>query len=122
MRAVDIDIVDGGDTGFIYSKIGPFVVLGFIQMPMEIQWIGTKIESACGSIGPRDHTVPKPFGEFLSRKAVKMSEKNEKISPTQRKKIEKTSMKNPERTANSDSFRAMIHDVRLFGRRAFRDK
>ncbi len=46
----------------------------------------------------------------------------EGLSDHQSQKINKTMLQDLDRVANSDSLRAMDHDVRMFGRAAFRSR
>jgi hypothetical protein len=53
LRSVDIDVVEGGHTAFVYSKLGRFMILGFISMKNTKHWDGgTRIYSN-GTIEPR---------------------------------------------------------------------
>jgi hypothetical protein len=73
LRAVDMDIISGEETALVYSKIGPFIILGFAEMPYPAQWIGTQVQLNRGTIEPRDYTLPSQFGEFLMQKAERMA-------------------------------------------------
>lgn len=119
LRTVDVDAVRGEKTSFVYSKIGKFIILGFIDVALPRQWVGTKVHVSEGVIGPGHYTLPKPFGGYLIDKALRFASLHEKISDNQRQKIEETARKNLDRVANSASFEAMSHDVRLFGCDAF---
>lgn len=122
LRSVDIDAVWGGKSAYVYSKLGRFIVLGFIEMPKPRQWLGTKVHVKHGVVGPSSYTLPVPFGEYLMDKARRAANVQGKLSEKQNKKIEESYLKDPDRAANSESFRAMSEDVRLFGRRAFRSE
>lgn len=120
MRAIDMDLVRGGNIGFVYSKIGRFIVLGFFKLDAPRQWKGTKVHGNEGLLGPREYTLPAQFAEYLFYKAKKLSEINAKMSPRQRSKIDDAFRKDIERAARSDALAAMSQDVRLFGNDAFR--
>ncbi len=122
LRSVDIDIVHNEKSAFIYSKLGRFIILGFIEKPSPSQWKGTKLHVNNGLIKPQEYTVPNPFGEYLQDKAKRMAKIQDHISEKQNKKIDETLYKDLNRVANSESFKAMSHDVRLFGDTAFRKK
>lgn len=72
LRAVDMDIVSGGETVLTYSKIGPFIIMGFVEVPYPEQWVGTQVQLLRGKIAPRNYTLPSQFGEFLQQKAERM--------------------------------------------------
>ena len=120
LRSVDIDAVWGGKSAFVYSKLGRFIILGFIEMPQPRQWVGTKVHVKHGVVGPSSYTVPIQFGEYLMDKARRFADVQGRISEEQNRKIEEAYRKDMDRAANSESFRAMSEDVRLFGRKAFR--
>jgi hypothetical protein len=119
LRTVDMDVVNDGSTAFVYTKVGPFIFLGFIAMPFASQWQGTRIYASNGSIRPRNYTLPKNFAEYLFARARKTAQLKENISDAQRQKIRVGYQSNMDRAMHSDCMRALDHDVRMFGRRAF---
>ncbi len=120
LRTVDIDAVYGGNRAFVYSKLGRFLILGFVEMPHPRQWDGTKIHVRHGIIRPKTYTVPGKFGDYLVSKARRFGKLQDNVSNKQNKRIEETYMKDLQRAAESESFKAMEQDVRLFGRKAFK--
>jgi hypothetical protein len=66
--------------------------------------------------------MPKPFDKFIFERANRAATLKDRISEKQTGKIREAFLNNPERAAQSDSIRAMSHDVNLFGSRAFRRK
>lgn len=120
LRSVDIDLVSGKERAFIYSKLGRFIILGFIEMPRPRDWVGTKVHVREGLIEPKDYTLPTEFGDYFVDKARQMDAIYDVISEEQNTKIEKTFLKDLDRAAESESFKAMDYDVRLFGKEAFK--
>ena len=121
-RTPDMCIASTDRDVFAYSKLGPFLILGFIAMPRSKQWVETRVNVHGGAIGPRKYVMPKPFDEFIIERANRAATLNERISEKQTGKIREAILNSPERAAQSDSIRAMGHDVNLFGSRAFRRK
>lgn len=119
LRTVDVDAVRGEKAAFVFSKLGRFVIVGFIDMPFPKQWVGTKVHVREGLIAPGNYTLPIQFGEYLSDKARRFAAVHEQISDAQRQKIEETAMRNTERVARSATFEAMKNDAELFGEAAF---
>lgn len=119
LRTVDVDAICSKSSTLVYSKLGRFVILGFVDVAFPKQWVGTKVHVKEGLIGPSNYTLPKPFGDYLCEKALRFAAVNENISDAQRAKIEQTAMKNIAGVANSQSFEAMHGDVKLFGEAAF---
>lgn len=120
LRTVDIDTIHSEQSAFIYSKLGRFIIVGFIEEPDPRQWKGTKVHVNKGIVKPQQYTIPGQFEKYLQGKASRMTKSHSQISKKQRKKIDETLMKDPDRVANSESFNAMSHDVKLFGDAAFR--
>ena len=119
LRTVDIDTVVGERTGFVYSKFGPFVLVGFIYAKTQNEWRGTKIHVRHGEFSPRDYQLPAGFFDYLVGQANKFAMLHEKLSDRQREKIDSAARSNIDRVAKSASFEAMCHDVEMFGGEAF---
>lgn len=120
LRTVDIDAVFGGNNAFVYTKMGRFLVIGFLNMLRPRDWQDTLVHVKRGIIKPQSYTVPAQFGDYLISKANRFAEVNDSISERQDKLIEETFRKNIDKIANSETFTAMHHDVRLFGEAAFK--
>jgi hypothetical protein len=114
-RTLDMCIESNDRDAFVYSKLGPFCILGFIAMRRPKQWVGTRVNVHGGTIGPREYVMPKPFDRFIFERADIAASLKEEMSDKQTGKIRETFLNNPERAAQSDSIRAMSHDVNLFG-------
>ena len=57
---------------------------------------------------------------YMCDKANRMTALNATLSAKQQQAIEASAFKDADRTANSGSFEAMLQDVRLFGKEAFK--
>ncbi len=57
-RTVDINAGSGNTAGFVYSKFGPFAILGFVELVHAKQWKGTKVSHRGGWFEPGNYTVP----------------------------------------------------------------
>jgi hypothetical protein len=57
--------------------------------------------------------------EYLLHGARGFREANKRMSEKQIAKIRESMGRSPERVANSESFKAMLHDIELFGEQAF---
>lgn len=119
MRAIDTDICRGDSNIFTYVKLGRFIVLGFVREPNPNRWKGTKINANKGIVGPKEYVLPKPFGEYLNKKAQRMSELLNSVSDKQQAKIDSAFRKNIDNYIGSDAFQAMTADINMFGDEAF---
>ena len=106
-RAIQIDAASSESMCFIYSKLGPFAIFGFIDARHPSQWKGTKIEERGGWFGPRKFVLPSQLWDYITDRAARLIKVMEKISPTQQKKIENSVRANPEKFLSSGLFRAM---------------
>jgi hypothetical protein len=119
MRAVDMDLCRGGQVIFTYTKLGRFIVLGFVNEPNLKQWRGSKINANQGIIQPQKYVLPRPFWEYVNNKAKRMADLFESISDKQADKVEETFKKNIDKYVGSDAFQAMSADISMFGDNAF---
>ncbi|MEW6608536.1 MAG: hypothetical protein AB1414_14010 [bacterium] len=120
LRTIDIDVVISERQSFVFSKLGRFIILGFIEMPQPRQWEGTKVHINRGVIWPRDYLLPAEFGDYLMDKAQRLVDIQASISDKQNEKIRDTYLENIDKIAESESFKAMDQDVLLFGNEAFK--
>ena len=119
MRAIHMDICRGSRSIFTYSKLGRFIILGFIHEPNPGHWRGTKVHATHGFIEPRKYVVPRALGEYLNEKARKMRDALASVSDRQHEKIDAAFRANVDRFVGSDAFAAMQADVEMFGYDAF---
>lgn len=119
MRAIDIDLCHGGQSLFTYTKLGRFVILGFINEPNPGHWVGGRVAANEGTIEPRHYTLPAPFGSYLMEKAGRVREAMQGVSLRQSAKIEQAFRANADQIVGSDFFEAMQADVEMFGSAAF---
>jgi hypothetical protein len=118
-RAVEINAGSNSSTCFIYSKLGPFAIFGFIEMRYPNQWKGTKVSDRNGWFRPSNFTVPSELAEYISDRARRASKAMEGISQPQQQKIADGIRSNIDRFARSGLFQAMQRDVEMFGHEAF---
>jgi len=119
MRAIDVDLCHGGDSIFTYSKLGRFMIIGFINEPSPHQWVGGRVGGGVGFIEPRNFVLPAPFGEYVNGKAMRARDAMRGMSERQASRIEQSFRENSERLVGSDYFAAMVADVEMFGSDAF---
>ena len=120
LRANEVYVAHTDDSVITYAKMGKFVLFGFVEMTNPRRWKGTKINAGKGFFGTRNIEVPKIIGDFLMDRAQRAASKYAEISESQNAKIEASYLRNLDRAANSETFRAMHQDVLLFGKEAFK--
>lgn len=119
MRAIDMALVRGEATNFVYSKLGRFIILGFIREDHPNRWQGSKVHAKRGILEPRSYSLPIQLFRFINGRANTIIQAISEISPRQREKIERSLRNNKDRFINSDQFLAIDSDARLFGMAAF---
>lgn len=119
LRATDIDAVTSRKQAFVYCKLPKMAFFGFIHMERPREWEGTKLHVKHGKFGQQDIVIPHSVYNYMKERAEKISGALSEISDRQNVLIEEAMMKDIKKTANSASFEAMQHDVRLSGKRAF---
>ena len=120
MRAIDTDVVCNSTNVFVYAKIARLVIVACLQNSEPEHWVRTRIERTNSSL-QSNFVVPGDIGEFLIHKANEFHSLLDTMSKPQMEKLADAMMKDPNKTANSDSFNAMMNDVAHFGMDAFPD-
>src|SRR5260370_16862485 len=105
-RTPDMSVASNDRDAFTYSKLGPFIILGFIAMPRPKQWVGTKVNVQGGTIGPRDYVLPKPSDQFIFELANIAATLHELLSDKQPAKIAHPSTPNLQIPAHPSTLRA----------------
>jgi hypothetical protein len=97
LRGVEIDLGRSPSVMFVFSKLGPLAILGFIQLDHPERWVGTKIKLRGGTIRPKRYSLPIEFGEYLAERATRSWNTMEKMSPAQQQKVDATILANIDR-------------------------
>jgi len=122
-RGAEINIGCRGDhLNFIFTKMGPVTLVGFVDMPNGDKWTGTKLHAERGTVGGgRTIQLSQEFWEFICERARVAAAEYSRLSPKQQEVIASSFLANPERAAASDSLRTMQADLEMFGpKRVFR--
>jgi hypothetical protein len=119
MRAVEMDIGKSGNRIFTYTKLGRFIVLGFVYEPNTNHWQGTKVNSNKGIVAPKKYMLPQDFWDYLNHRARRMADLLNSVSDKQQSKIRESFHKDLDHYLESDSYQAMLADVAMFGNDAF---
>lgn len=121
MRAIQMDICCGDETLFAFTKIGRFMILGFINEPNPGNWGGSRINANQGTVEPKNYSMPMGFWKYINDKADGISATSHMMSSRQHEKINQSFLSNVDRMAGSDFFNAMAADVAMFGSQAFHE-
>jgi len=116
-RYVQIDVATGDDQAFVYAKLGPAILLGFLQHPAEAQWPDTAIDPRGGTF-PRQLELPGRFADYLFDHARSVLRSQRSISEQQGRSIGEAYRSNIARAADSGTLASLAADVEMFGRDA----
>lgn len=122
MRAIALDVCYGDKNIFTYTKLGRFIVLGFVREPNPNHWKGSKVNANKGIVEPKEYILPEYFMEYLNESAKHMAERLNSVSDKQQTKIDSAFRKNKDHYIGSDEFQAMSADVNMFGDEAFSER
>jgi len=115
LRMIEIDTGASSSAAFIFSKLGPLGLLGFVDLQKPEQWSGSKIRLRGGRIHPRVYTLPHQFGDYLGSRAKRVWEAQANTSPAQKERIKATFLNNIDAFATSQLREAIEFDLALFG-------
>lgn len=118
-RTIDLDVAHDQNSVFSYAKMGRFVLFGFVGMKHPRRWKGTRLHLLQGWLGQRNIELPSEIGDYISARARFAAENSSQISERQRTKIRSSYERDLHRAAQSETLRAMHHDVAMFGTDAF---
>jgi hypothetical protein len=120
LRSIEVHMAGRPSEAFVFVKMGPALMLGFIQPPLPEIWQGTRVALGDGQVGGRMATSVQ-FLDYYNSRAEKMRELQRRRSPRQQQKIKEAYEAYGDRAAGSETFRAMDADVARFGvERVFR--
>lgn len=117
VRGIDMDMVTSRSAIMTYTKMGRFIVFGYVKTPKE-KWFGTKVSITKGEIKPKEYHLPVSVMNYIFSRVNNANSIYERISSTQKEKIDGNILRNIERFGKSEQFRALMEDHRLFGETA----
>lgn len=115
MRAIEIYVAYNSMSAITYAKMGRFVLFGFIRPAHPRRWKGTKLNANEGTFGVGHVTLPGFVGTFIMDRSRRLASRFAGISDRQQAKMTESFRRDLDRLSNSDSFRALHHDVMMFG-------
>jgi hypothetical protein len=120
IRSVDMDVVSGTRSVFVYTKLPRLTFIGMVEMDdARRAWKGTRIALRSGTIRPRKFVVPEAFGEYMMGKARLAAAALASMSDKQKALVDVAALSDLERLSASETISAMASDVDMFGLAAF---
>lgn len=120
-RSVSLDTIVGPHQDLVYGKMCALLCIGFIRMPKEQRWKGTKVHVRKGSLLGR-YGADAAFMRYFLEKSNTANEILDGLSEPQKMKIEKAIDYSNPRVANSKTMEVMYHDYLLAESRKTEEK
>jgi hypothetical protein len=115
--AITLDIIGSGKSVMTYAKLGPLTVFGMIQKGGQV-WRGTKVKPKKGTFPQKKVILPAGLIDLFKEKALLSEKAFAELSDVQADKIDRHVTQNLDKFLDSDQFRAIEADWRMFGKDA----
>ncbi|VEG89920.1 Uncharacterised protein [Legionella spiritensis] len=114
-RAVEIDVISNGEVAFVYNKLPGLLNIGYINIGNSREWRKTRVCVIQGQIMPMNYNFPAELWNIIQQKADNAQKLKNSISPAQQEKINKRILGNVDKAVQSETFKALESDIKLFG-------
>jgi hypothetical protein len=119
LRTMQMDLLQSQSASIIYTKLPGFVLLGLTGHKESKSMRSSRVALGDGRLSPRSYHMPTGFLSYLFEKTKEMADSYSKMDKSQREKITKSILDDPERFRTSRTFEAFKHDLANFGNKAF---
>lgn len=120
LRSIGIDVLQGDNHIYIFTKLPTFLILGIVSSNFSSKMRAGRVSLKQGIFRPSTLVMPEYLLGYMRNKALEIQEKRESMSDEQQNKIDKTALENLDKTADSKSFEAIMHDYNIFGNTIFK--
>lgn len=120
LRGIDAGTSGDSHTLFVYAKPLRSLIFSPVAPASPKGWIGTRVHSGVGRIGPRQRIEMAGFLEFLNSRVTECHGKP--VSEIQRRKISEAIIRQPERALASESYRVHRASKQLMADREEQDQ
>lgn len=120
LRSIGVDVLQGDNHIYIFTKLPTFLILGIVSSNFSSKMRASRVSLKQGIFRPSTLVMPEYLLGYMRNKALEIQEKRESMSDEQQNKIEKTALENLDKTADSKSFEAIMHDYNIFGNTIFK--
>lgn len=120
LRIISMDIIGNQTDLFVYTKIPSFMLLGLVKAKEPRKLRASRVAIKFGKITPRRYWWPNGFANYVVEKANEVSAAYQRIPQKDLDKFEDYIRRNPEKAANSQLFKAFLHDYEQFGEKVFK--
>lgn len=120
LRSIGIDVLTGDEDIYTFTKLPTFLVIGVIRSKYSKQMRESRVALKQGVLRPTNLAMPEYLFGYMKDKAREIENKMNDISKDQSEKVYKTAIDNLNKTADSKSFQAILHDYNIFGSKIFK--
>ncbi|WP_227504114.1 hypothetical protein [Acinetobacter sp. HR7] len=110
-----MDVLQGDKDIYTFTKLPTFLILGIVSSNFSSKMRASRVSLKQGICRPSNLVMPEYLLGYMRNKALEIQEKRRNMSNDQQNKIEKAALDNLDKTADSKSFEAMMHDYNIFG-------
>ena len=119
LRTMQMDLLESDSSSIIYTKMPGFMLMGLTGHKEANRMRSSRVAMGGGQISPRTYYWPTGFAEYMFDKVRGIEATYSSMNQTQKDKITKAVLDNPERFKASRTFKAFQHDLAMFGSSAF---
>lgn len=120
LRSIGVDVLQGDNNIYIFTKLPTFLILGIVNSNFSSKMRASRVSLKQGICRPSSLTMPEYLLGYMRNKALEIQEKRRSMSDEQQDKIDKAALDNLDKTTDSKSIEAMIHDYNIFGDEVFK--
>lgn len=120
LRSIGVDVLQGDNNIYIFTKLPTFLILGIVNSNFSSKMRASRVSLKQGICKPASLVMPEYLLGYMKSKALEIQEKRSSMSNEQQDKVEKAALDNLDKTADSKSFEAMMHDYNIFGDAIFK--
>ncbi|GLX90628.1 hypothetical protein Pfra02_31960 [Pseudomonas fragi] len=119
LRTMQMDLLESDSSSIIYTKMPGFMLMGLAGHREANRMRSSRVAMGGGKISPRTYHWPTGFAEYMFDNVRSIEATYLSMNQTQKDKITKAVLDNPERFKASQTFKAFQHDLAMFGKSAF---
>jgi len=120
LRSIGIDVLQGDNDIYLFTKLPTFLILGIVSSNLSSKMRASRVSLKHGVSRPSNLVMPEYLLGYMRNKALEIQEKRNTMSDEQEEKVEKAALDNLDKTADSKSFEAMMHDYNIFSDEIFK--
>ncbi|MGE6387331.1 hypothetical protein ACQKEN_16905 [Pseudomonas sp. NPDC078416] len=119
LRTMQMSLPESETSQMIYTKLPGFILIGLTGHKDSNAMRSSRVALAEGRLSLRSHRLPRGFLQYIFDEAQDMTDNYSNMDQSQKDKVSKSILSNPERFKSSKTFEAFKRDLSNFGVKAF---